>query len=127
MGNPWFSGSALIHSYSLNELLGTKLRALYQRKKGRDLFDLYYALRSDVVEPKTVVECFMQYVKREGNLISRAQFEKNLYNKRNDSDFRIDINPLLRTNIEWDFDEAMDIILNTLICVVPGEPCSDGC
>ena len=74
MENPWFSGSALIHSYSLNELLGTKLRALYQRKKGRDLFDLCYALRSGVVEHKTIVECFMQYVKREGNLISSVLY-----------------------------------------------------
>jgi len=28
----------------LEELLGTKLRALYQRRKGRDLFDLAVAL-----------------------------------------------------------------------------------
>src|SRR5690606_25421173 len=36
----WFSGEAKIRTYNINELLGTKLRALYQRKKGRDLFDL---------------------------------------------------------------------------------------
>lgn len=36
----WFSGTAAIPTYQLDELLGTKLRALYQRKKGRDLFDL---------------------------------------------------------------------------------------
>ena len=39
----WFSGSAKIKTYSINELLGTKLRALYQRSKGRDLFDLDYS------------------------------------------------------------------------------------
>jgi predicted nucleotidyltransferase component of viral defense system len=33
----WFSGSADVRTYELDELLGTKLRALYQRKKGRDL------------------------------------------------------------------------------------------
>ena len=32
----WFSGQAQIRTYSLSELLGTKLRALYQRSKGRD-------------------------------------------------------------------------------------------
>lgn len=37
----WFSGAASIVTYALDELLGTKLRALYQRKKGRDLFDLW--------------------------------------------------------------------------------------
>ena len=44
MENSWFSGKCEITTYCLNELLGTKLRALYQRKKGRDLFDLYVAL-----------------------------------------------------------------------------------
>ena len=121
MENPWFSGSAPILSYPLEELLGTKLRALYQRKKGRDLFDLRYALQSGRVEHETVVQCFLQYMKEEGNIISRAQFEKNLHDKRNDPDFRIDIEPLLRPGIEWDFDEAIDKILSTFISRIPGE------
>jgi len=33
--NPWFSGAADVTTYRLEELLATKLRALYQRKKGR--------------------------------------------------------------------------------------------
>jgi predicted nucleotidyltransferase component of viral defense system len=41
----WHSGEAEILTYDLEELLGTKLRALYQRRKGRDLFDLWYAFR----------------------------------------------------------------------------------
>lgn len=36
----WYAGKADIVTYSIEELLGTKLRALYQRKKGRDLFDM---------------------------------------------------------------------------------------
>lgn len=39
----WFTGEARLTTYQLEELVGTKLRALYQRKKGRDLFDLYPA------------------------------------------------------------------------------------
>ena len=44
VSNPWFEGTAPITAYQLEELLGTKLRALFQRKKGRDLFDLSLAL-----------------------------------------------------------------------------------
>ncbi|MDO8997444.1 MAG: nucleotidyl transferase AbiEii/AbiGii toxin family protein [Sediminibacterium sp.] len=40
----WFSGDCNITTYQIEELLGTKLRALYQRRKGRDLYDLYKAL-----------------------------------------------------------------------------------
>jgi len=42
--NPWFNGSITIPVYQIEELLGTKLRALYQRNKGRDLFDLWMGL-----------------------------------------------------------------------------------
>lgn len=31
--SPWYAGQALITTYSLNEMLATKLRALYQRNK----------------------------------------------------------------------------------------------
>ena len=36
----WFAGRAEILTFEVDELLATKLRALYQRRRGRDLFDL---------------------------------------------------------------------------------------
>ena len=44
VANPWFSGDAAIPTYSREEMLATKLRALLQRDKGRDLYDLAHAL-----------------------------------------------------------------------------------
>jgi predicted nucleotidyltransferase component of viral defense system len=44
MRNPRFAGSGNIVTYTLEELIDTKIRALYPRKKGRDLFDVYQAL-----------------------------------------------------------------------------------
>ncbi len=38
--SPWWSGRAQVLSFDPAELVATKLRALYQRRKGRDLFDL---------------------------------------------------------------------------------------
>lgn len=56
--SPWHSGAADVLTYEPEELLGTKLRALYQRKKGRDLFDLSEALIARCVgvidEPRDV-------------------------------------------------------------------------
>jgi predicted nucleotidyltransferase component of viral defense system len=43
----WFTGECDITTYEFEELLGTKLRALYQRKKGRDLYDLFKALKTN--------------------------------------------------------------------------------
>ncbi len=42
----WFEGRCEISTYEINEILGSKLwRYIYQRKKGRDLFDLAIALQ----------------------------------------------------------------------------------
>ena len=63
----WFSGTAAVTTYEFEELLGTKLRALYQRKKGRDLFDLVVALRErPSADPQKIVECFLCYLDHEG-------------------------------------------------------------
>src|SRR5439155_18373451 len=77
----WFQGSTKIVTYELEELLGTKLRALYQRKKGRDLFDLAAALEATTVNPARIVEAFTAYMKNEGKHVTRALFERNLAEK----------------------------------------------
>jgi predicted nucleotidyltransferase component of viral defense system len=87
----WFSGLAALRTYELDELLGTKLRALYQRKKGRDLFDLGLALKREGVSPARVVEAFSRYMTEGGTTVSRAVFEQNLIAKKSDTVFTADM------------------------------------
>jgi len=58
----WFKGDCSIISYQLEELLGTKLRALYQRRKGRDLFDLYWAMSNQKVDVAKLLQCYYEYM-----------------------------------------------------------------
>jgi hypothetical protein len=58
----WFQGQCEIATYERDELLGTKLRALYPLRKGRDLFDLATALQQDGVDPERIVTAFMTYM-----------------------------------------------------------------
>ena len=58
----WFNGTTKIQTYKLEELLGTKLRALYQRKKGRDLYDLYKAIITTNPDPDEVLSCYTSYM-----------------------------------------------------------------
>lgn len=120
--NPWFRGVADVATYAIDELLCTKLRALYQRKKGRDLFDVWYALHLDRIDPATLLSCFDRYMAEDGRSVTRAQFEENLALKRNQPDFRDDVGPLLRPGFSWDLDEAMDTVLDNLIALLPGDP-----
>jgi predicted nucleotidyltransferase component of viral defense system len=52
----------------IHEMLGTKVRARFQRKRGRDLFDLYWALTkaANPVDPSGIVESFQHYMKQDG-------------------------------------------------------------
>ncbi len=118
----WFAGAAEVTTFDVNELLGTKLRALYQRKKGRDLFDMAYALQRDDVDPKVLLRCFDRYMIEGGHHVTRAQFEANLHEKSTDSDFRDDIEALLGPTIPWDFEDAMQVVLEQVVAKLPGKP-----
>jgi len=120
--NPWFTGAADVATYALDELLCTKLRALYQRKKGRDLFDLWLGLESGRLDPTVLLSCFRRYLSEEGRAVTRAQFEENLASKRSDPDFRDDVTPLLRPGFSWDFDTALDDVLRKVVALLAGEP-----
>jgi predicted nucleotidyltransferase component of viral defense system len=114
----WYSGTANITTFSLSELLGTKLRALYQRKKGRDLFDLDYALKHSDVDPEQVVAMFVRYVDASGLRISTSEFLGNLEQKLVDRQFCQDIVPLLRTGIDYEVNAAVERVTNALLARV---------
>lgn len=118
----WFEGSCHISSYELDELLGTKLRALYQRKKGRDLLDLAVALRNPSIDPKRIIEAFLKYMEESGHRVSRAQFEQNMDQKLRDPQFTADIGPLLAPGFSWDLQSASKIVSENLIQLLPGDP-----
>ncbi len=122
VANPWFSGTAPVQTYRLDELMGTKLRALYQRRKGRDLFDLWLCLSRKLVDPTRVVECFFQYMEHEKHPVSRAQFEQNLHDKQTDSAFMEDIAPLLSVSTKYDPSEALPLVHDALVATLPGDP-----
>lgn len=102
LDSEWESGEALVSTYELDELLATKLRALYQRKKGRDLFDLWYALNNSAVNVKRIINAFRHYMAAEGNEVTQKQFIENMEKKIVDPDFQGDMNGLLRSGIEYE-------------------------
>jgi predicted nucleotidyltransferase component of viral defense system len=122
VANPWFTGSAEVVTYSDAELLGTKLRALYQRKKGRDLFDLWQALTELDVDDGRIVEVFGEYLMRDGLRVTRAQFERNLAQKERMSEFHGDVLPLLAAAASYVPSEALALVRARLVERLPGKP-----
>lgn len=124
--NPWFQGAADLQVYELDELLGTKMRALYQRKKGRDLFDLWIAMQSGQTNSERVVECFQQYMEHDSATVSRAEFEANLAAKLGSNVFLEDIKPLIPADLDYDPTVAADMVREALVSKLPGEPWKGG-
>lgn len=120
--NPWFKGIANLSVYHVDELLGTKMRALYQRKKGRDLYDLWFALQSVEVNSSRIVECFRKYLDHNGLTVSRAQFEANLAEKLESIAFLEDIRLLIPSEVAYDPIAAATLVKEKLIAKLPGDP-----
>jgi predicted nucleotidyltransferase component of viral defense system len=119
--SPWYSGNTKICTYTIEELMATKLRALYQRRKGRDLFDNWMAITKLGIDCEKVVNIFQQYNERNKTYITRAQFEKNLSEKMDDSNFLSDIPSLLASTVSLDLKAAYECVMQNLICLLPGE------
>jgi predicted nucleotidyltransferase component of viral defense system len=116
LDNSYFKGEANIISYKLEEMLGTKLRALYQRKKGRDLFDLYYGITNKNLDIDNVIYCYKEYMNFSINrIVTSKEFLLNVEEKMKDSMFIGDIKALIRPDVKYDMDDAYEIVKRQLI------------
>jgi hypothetical protein len=114
--NSWVNGTFKITSFEVEEMLGTKMRALYQRKKGRDLFDLYHALSNLDINTEAVVKSYKEYIAFSVEKPpSQKQFLLNLEEKLLDPDFEGDIYALLRPGIAYNQDIGYELIKTELI------------
>jgi len=85
----WYNDRCEITTYQLEELLGTKLRALYQRRKGRDLFDLYTAITQKELNFVQILTCYREYINFVvgSNAPTKNEFLLNIEEKMLDSEF----------------------------------------
>ncbi len=120
----WYRGAAEIASFEPEEVFATKLRALLQRRKNRDLFDLHYGLEKLALDPRKVVAGFAHYLAAEGNAISRATAEQRMLEKLSRS-LTDDIAPLLPAGVGYGDADAMRAFENVwrqLIARIDGTP-----
>lgn len=119
----WHRASTEIVSFEPEELFGTKLRALLQRHKNRDLFDLNEGLLQLSLDCDRVITCFHHYLTLEGHPISRANAEERMLKKLNQS-LTEDIAPLLPSGVNFNDDNAIVAfgrVWGELIRRIPGE------
>jgi predicted nucleotidyltransferase component of viral defense system len=110
-----------INGYDIHEMLGTKMRALFQRRRGRDLFDLYHALTlaRPPVDPDAIVRSFLHYLKQENSRAGRREFISILDAHLTDAGFLSDMDHLLRRGIVYDPQIAGSYIRSNLLGRLP--------
>lgn len=100
-------------TFQPEELVATKLRALFQRRKGRDLFDLWLALTVLGLDPGEIIACFNPY-RPDGYTAERAR--EGLDEHLTNAAFRADLLPLLREVPEgYDIDVAAELVGNMIL------------
>ncbi|EHL30926.1 TPA: nucleotidyl transferase AbiEii/AbiGii toxin family protein [Legionella pneumophila] len=119
MDSSWFKGETNIITYEMDELMATKLRALYQRRKGRDLFDLWYVTDRNLIKLNRVFDIFSKYCTYNNVKVTSEEFLKNLELKKNHRDFHMDMSVLLPSKLHWDFDEAYQFVVDNVISRLP--------
>lgn len=118
----WYQGKTEIVSYEAEELFGTKLRALLQRRKGRDLFDLARGLDQLQIDRAKLLSSFEHYLAIEGQSITKAVAEQRMLEKLSHS-LTEDIALLLPADVTFSDDQALkayERVWSELVTRLPG-------
>jgi len=108
----WWSGSADVRTFQIEEILATKLRALYARRKGRDLYDLWLALTELALEDQVLVDALAHYMGPD--LYSYRQLHANLADKLGNQEFLEDIYDLATDLRGYEQQSAAELLMQRL-------------
>ena len=114
----WHKGKCDITTFDLDELLGTKVRALYQRRKGRDLFDLYFVLTETKADAKRIAHAFHKYMEFEGKGVSQKEFMANMEKKLQEDQFHKDLVGIVRPEVNFNMEDAWGMVREELISLI---------
>ena len=117
--NDWFSGQCEVLTYELDELVGTKVRALYQRLKGRDLFDVYTALITGKLDIERVMTAYDRYLRFvASHAPTYKEFVLNMDEKMQNPEFLGDTTGLLRPGLTFEMQPSWEIVRDDLIVLL---------
>ncbi len=102
-----------MRTFSTRELVATKIRALYERKKSRDLFDLWLALTELGLTGEDLIAVFEPY--HPASFTAKSAVA-NLREKLSDEDFRHDLDPfVVGMPTGYDLDSAAELIITEVL------------
>jgi len=105
-------GSADVTTYTLEELTATKLRALLERFKGRDIYDLYFISQLNP-DPTVTRKMFLYYFYRARKVFNPKLHYRNLTKRYESGNYVDDVSSFVKPTIKFDLSEAAQHVIST--------------
>jgi len=94
-----------IATYQLEELTATKLRALFERFKGRDIYDLYFVSKLEP-EPTATRKLFLYYFYRSRKVFNPKVYFRNLGERYSSGSYIDDVSRFVKPTVQFSLKEA---------------------
>jgi len=105
-----FGEPLVVNTFHLEELTSAKLRALYDRRKGRDIYDLYCISGFDL-NWVAVRKMALYYFCRANKVFHYPTFVSNVERKMSERGFGDDVQGLIRLGSELDWQKVYEQVL----------------
>lgn len=113
----WFRGEADVTTFEPEEIVATKVRALLQREKGRDLYDLWLALEHMGLDGRKIADVFQKAYRPKG--FRRDELIALLEERLTRGVFDQDLAPLLSVSApKYDARQALARVRRDVIDVL---------
>jgi predicted nucleotidyltransferase component of viral defense system len=105
------TGAANVTTYTLEELASTKLRALVERNRGRDIYDLYFISK---LKPNSTVirKMFLYYFYRSRKVFNPKIHYKNLTNRYENGTYTDDVSDFVKPTVPFDLRKGAKEVIS---------------
>jgi predicted nucleotidyltransferase component of viral defense system len=104
-------GLADVVTYTLEELTATKLRALLERFKGRDIYDLFFISRLKP-DSKIIRKMFLYYFYRSRKVFNPIVHYKNLVTRYESGNYVDDVSAFVKPTVTFDLKTAAKEVIS---------------
>ena len=109
----YYSSQSIVKTFQTEELIATKIRAMYQRSKGRDLFDIWLSLKMLALDQRVTIDAFETY---RPNGMTAGLAIKNLEKKLESRQFLDDLYGLaILREADYDPKQAGEVVIEKLL------------
>lgn len=113
--SPWFQGGGPVPAFPPEEIIASKVIAVYQRKRSRDLFDLWAAIRSGLIEATDVAASYGTYRPPDPEHWTARQAARSLIERVTDHEYVAELAELARyAPVEYDLAENISVAVELI-------------